>query len=265
MSPFVKTAQEVTEIEDLLSKGDFTAESIMVEFETTMEFLREVLAPCFDLPEKPVAFASVSRWQSNLCGEFNCGIVFLSCSYKGIAGMTMLTLFVSGDSPVTIGRELWGEGKKTGTAELYIDGGDVYGYTERNGVRLIEVTAELGPEQGPYTSRDSVDFELKAQPHTTGRGFQTDVILTGLRIIEDYSTVRSGPATLKFAGTQFDPLDTIPVVAVGDATYTIGEASTVVDFFDTLSSDVDYRPYIYGQKYDDFRLFNKAARFRKRR
>ena len=264
MSPFVKTAKEVEEIESLLAKGDFTVEAVTVEFETTMEFLREVLPPCFDLPQKPTASASVSRWQSNLCGEFNCGIVFLNCSYKGIGGTTMLTLFVSGDSPVTIGRELWGEGKKTGTAELYIDGGDAYGYTERNGVRLIEITAELGPDQGQYTSRDAMDFELKAQPHTTGRGLQGNVILTGLRIIEDYNTVRSGPATLKFAGTPFDPLDTIPVVSVGAATYSIGEASTLVDFFDELSAETDYRPYIYGQKYDDFRLFSKAARFRRR-
>lgn len=261
---FVKTAQEVSEIEDLLTKGEFTAESLTVGFETTHEFIREVLPPCFGLSESSTAYANISRWQSNICGEFNCGIIQLPCTYKGIAGLTMLTLFVSGDSPVTIGRELWGEGKKTGTAELYIDRGDAYGYAERNGVRLIEISATLGPNEGPYASKDTIDFELKAQPHTTGRGFQTDVVLTGLRILEDYEVVRTGPATLNLAGTQFDPLDTIPVLSVGKATYAVGEASTIVDFFDVLSDGHDYRPYIYGQKYDDFRLFPKAARFRKR-
>lgn len=260
---FVKTAEEIAEIEAILAKGEFTAESLSIEFETTPEFLRHVLAPCFEMPDKPVVYANVSRWQSNLCGEFDCGAIYLSCRYKGHAGTTMLTLFVSGDTPVTIGRELWGEGKKTGIAQLYVDGNDVYGFTERNGVRLMEITAELGPNLGPARSTQGMDFELKAQPHTTGRGLQNKVVLSALQIHEDYRVTRTGTGTLKFAGTPFDPLHTIPVVSVGPVTYNEGGACTTVLFFDELSDDVDYRPYIYGQKYDDFRLFHKAKRFMK--
>ena len=44
---FVKTPEEVKEIQALLSKGRFTVESVSIEFETTFEFLRKVLPPCF--------------------------------------------------------------------------------------------------------------------------------------------------------------------------------------------------------------------------
>ena len=258
---FVKTAAEVAEIEELLSKGQFTTESLTIEFRTSQEFVRSVLAPCFEPADEPIAYANVSHWQSALCGEFDCGIVYLKCRYKKFEGTTMLTLFVSGDTPVTIGREMWGEGKKTGTAQLFFDGHEAYGYAERNGVRLIEINAELGPDLGPSRA-ENLDFELKAQPHTTGRGFQNDVVLSCLKTDESYRVNREGTGKLKFAGTKFDPLDTIPIASVGKAYYSEGASCWTVPWFDVLANQDAYKPYIYGQNYDDFRYFARPARFR---
>jgi acetoacetate decarboxylase len=257
---FVKTPEEVKEIQQLLAEGRFTTEGVTVEFETTREFVRSVLAPCFEPTDKPIAYANVSRWQSNVCGEFDCAIVFLQCRYKDYQGTTMLSIIISGDMPVSIGREMWGEPKKTGTAQLFVDGHEVYGYAERNGARLIEIDAQFGPDLGPV-SMNSLDFELKATPHVTGIGLQEDVILTCMNNHEDYRVRREGSATLKFNGTPMDPLDTIPIVSVGKAYYSQGESSWTVPWFDTLPDREAYLPYIYGQKYDDFRLFRSARRF----
>lgn len=258
---FIRTAQEIAEIEELFAKGLFTVEGLSIEFTTTREFMRKVLPPCFELADEPLAYANVSRWQSALCGEFDCGVIFLTCRYKEHVGTTMLALYVSGDMPVTIGREMWGEGKKTGTAQLYVDGHQAYGYTERNGVRLIEIEADLGPDLGPL-KRQSLDFELKAQPHTTGRGFQNDVVLTCIQVDETLRRTREGTGTLKLSGTPFDPLDTIPVVSVGKAYYVEGASCSTVPWFHEFADRDVYKPYIYGQKYDDFRLFAQAKRFR---
>ncbi|MFL1526261.1 acetoacetate decarboxylase family protein [Pseudomonas sp. O230] len=257
---FVKTPQEVKEIEALLAGGRFTTESVSVEFQTTFEFLRAVLPPCFELPDEPTAIANVSRWQSAMCGEFDCGMILLNCKYKGQAGTTMLALYVSNDMPVSIGREMWGEGKKTANCQLYFDGDDAYGYAERNGVRLIEISAEFGPDMGPM-STSNLDFEIKAQPHVTGIGLQNDVVLNCMKTEENYRVTRSGTATLKLAGSVMDPLDTIPVVSVGAAFYAEGESSWTVPWFDELPDRDAYVPFIYGQKYDDFRFFPKAKRF----
>ncbi|HGL6719499.1 acetoacetate decarboxylase family protein [Burkholderia contaminans] len=43
----------------------------------------------------------------------------------------MLYIQVSGDMPVSIGREMWEEPKKTGFAQLYVDGHPMHGYGER--------------------------------------------------------------------------------------------------------------------------------------
>ena len=116
--------------------------------------------------------------------------------------------------------------------------------------------ADLGPAQNNVK-----DFELKAQPHTTGKGFQNKVVLSCLDTAEDFRVTRQGTGTLKLAGTAVDPLDTIPVVEVGGVSYGEGASCWTIPFWEELDDGHDYRPYIYGQKYDDFRLFNKARRF----
>lgn len=258
---FVKTAEEVKEIQKLLADGKFTTEGVTVEFETTPEFVRSVLAPCFEPGDTPTAYVNISKWQSAMCGEFDCAIVFLKCRYKEHEGTTMLWIIVSGDMPVTIGREMWGEPKKTGTTQIYMDGHQFYGFAERNGQRLIEISAEFGDDQGPV-SFEGLDFELKASPHVKGIGLQDKVILTCMKNMENYRVRREGTATLKLTGNEFDPLETIPVISVGKAYYSQGESSWVVPWFDTLENPDAYVPFIYGQKFDDFRQFHRAKRFK---
>lgn len=260
---FVKTAEEVKEIEDLLAKGQFTTESVTIEFRTTKEFVRSVLAPCFEPADEPIAFANVSRWQSAFCGEFDCGIVSVRCRYKGQEGSAMLLLVTSGDTPNAIGREMWGCAEKGGTAQLYFDGQRAYAYSARNGTRLIEINAEFGPDLGPQPMMENLTFELKAQPHTTGRGLQNDVIMSALLSKETYQVYREGTGSLTFRGTVFDPLDEIPIVSVGKTYYNEGEWLWTTSFFDELPDRQAYMPFIYGQKYDDLRHFNRPTRFAK--
>ncbi|MNY39985.1 hypothetical protein D3C86_1746990 [compost metagenome] len=80
---------------------------------------------------------------------------------------------------------------------------------------------------------------------------------------ENLRVKREGKGTLKLSGTALDPLHTIPVVSVGTAYYTEGESSWTVPRLDVLPDPDAYLPFIYGQKFDDFRLFRKPARFQK--
>ena len=59
-------------------------------------------------------------------------VIFLQCGYEEYLGTMMLSIIISGDMPISIGRERWGEPKKTGTAQVYVDGHEVYGDAERN-------------------------------------------------------------------------------------------------------------------------------------
>ena len=88
-------------------------------------------------------------WQSRVCGEFESAALMVYARYGDVVGTYFLTLVVSGDMPVTFGRELWGEPKKLGSSRLYRDGDTMYGYGERNGTRLIAIELDLRPRPGP--------------------------------------------------------------------------------------------------------------------
>ncbi|MDT4875909.1 hypothetical protein FQZ97_1113130 [compost metagenome] len=50
-------------------------------------------------------------------------------------------------------------------------------------------------------------------------------------------------------------------MSVGEAFYAEGASSWTVPWFDELPDRDAYVPFIYGQKYDDFRFFAKPKRF----
>ncbi|GEE01776.1 hypothetical protein nbrc107696_22220 [Gordonia spumicola] len=77
-----------------------------VEFETTPEFVRSVLPPDLE-PVGSSGIASVAQWQCGLSGEFESAAVMLNVRWREFVGSYYLTLFISGDMPVTIGRDLW--------------------------------------------------------------------------------------------------------------------------------------------------------------
>ena len=110
--------------------------------------------------DEPRALARVSCWRTYQ-EDFDSAIVGLIASYGDLEGFYTLLMVLNGDMPVTLGREMWGEVKKTGSARLYNLGGAMYGYGERNGTRLVEIEADLGPDLGPQTV-EGHSLEVKA-------------------------------------------------------------------------------------------------------
>lgn len=92
----------------------FSQEVVSVDFVTTAEFVKSVLPPPgLEPPSKPTGPVSISTWGEQTL-EFECTLVSLQAVHDGVKGKYCLTLIVSGDTPVTWGREIWGEVKKTG-------------------------------------------------------------------------------------------------------------------------------------------------------
>lgn len=263
MSPtkFVRTPEEIARIKEILGAGRFTTDGIEVEFETTPEFVREVLPPCLSPAEAPTGIINVSKWEGEMCGEFGGAIIWIRARHEAVEGLYCLLMLISGDMPVTLGREVWGECKKVGSMDLFRDGPYMFGYGERNGTRLIEVEAEFGPDLGPLKVTDTL-YELKAQFNATGDGLQYDPILVELRADGAYTNVREGTATVKLTGSRFDPVDEIPIVSVGTATHVIGESCyRAVRQFPQPDHDT-LMPYILGRSYDDLALFRVPQRHR---
>ena len=250
---YVKTPDEVLEIESYYGDNKYTFEGMTVEFETTTEFARSVLPPCLEPAAKPAGSASVLTVQGRK-GGFGDANVAINARYGDIEGSYTLTFLIDTDWAVTLGREIWGEVKKHATIFLYRNGDSRFGYGERKGIRVIEIAAELGKEQGPSEAA-GYEFEIKATPSALGKGLEGDPRLVVLQASRKYSYVATGPGTLTLRGSLWDPVDTIPVDAVGPVRYFTGESMFRTVSVDSLSDADAYVPFVYGRQYDDPRLF----------
>ncbi|HET6509118.1 MAG TPA: acetoacetate decarboxylase family protein [Baekduia sp.] len=254
---YVRTPEEIERMRALLSPALFTLEGVSVEFETTEAFARQVLPPCFE-PDGARGLATVSRWQAGVCGEFDSAAVMLFARYGEVVGTYFLTLVVSGDMPVTIGREFWGEPKKLGAAHFYRDGDDVYAFGERNGTRIIEIEATFGPDLGPQEGR-SHTLEVTA-PLSHDASLAGDPVALVFDVRRSFTSTREGTGLLRLNGTPFDPVDEIPIVSVGAANHYTGESSYDEIARDALPDRERYLPYILGRSFDDLARFPRPRR-----
>jgi acetoacetate decarboxylase len=259
---YVRTSEEVDRIQALLSPARMTLEGISVEFVTTGEFARKVLPPCFDVAE-PRGLVTVSHWQAGVCGEFESAAVMLLARYGDVVGTYFLTLVVSGDMPVTLGRELWAEPKKRGSAHFYRDGDDIYAFGERNGTRLVEIEATFGPELGPSSTQTRA-LELGAQLTHAGH-LAGDPFVVVCDVHRSLTSTREGKGTLRLNGTAFDPVDEIPLLAVGRAAHYTGDSSYTEVARHPLPNGDHFLPFILGRSFDDLSVFPQPARHRRSR
>lgn len=250
MASFVKTQEEIDRIRKIIYPTHFQYEALVVAFEVPEDFLRSILPPCF-APSKTsrIAKAQVSRWQSLRSG-FDCAVVDLPARHGDFEGWYHLTHLISGDMPVTVGREMWGEAKKRGDMSLTVDGRKAHGYGERNGVRLIEIEAELDDDTGPMENPQN-RLELKAFISSDGQGLQYDPIVLRLEQNEYIDKLRPGRGTLTFRSSEADPTGTIPISRIVSVQHEVGSSAMgTLGEFPVSEGREAYIPYVWGRSYD---------------
>lgn len=259
---FLRTAEEVKEITAFFARQKFLYEGVKLEFTTTDEFIDSVLPPGFSRADSPTGLISIGRWQSAFAGEFDTASTFIKARFGDIVGYYNLSMLVSGEMPVTLGREILGEVKKHGRIGVHADEHRYYAYVERNGVRLIEIDAELTMEAHDVDAK-GLALEVKAFPSANGLSLENDPVVVVYESEAHYSRMLEGTGRLTLRGTAHDPLDTIPIASVGKATFSVG----VSEYFwsQTLPmscSRAEYLPYLYGRHYDNLGVLPKASRYR---
>lgn len=248
---FVKTPDEIARIEHALTHPRFVnGEMLTVDFLSDPAFVAEVLPPPLEPADTPRVTAMVSRWQSNCVGDFAAAAIYVAARHEGADGDYVLAMWMDGDVPIIYGRDVFGEPKKLASSRLHRRGNNEFsGTLERNGVRLMQLHAELPTELGP-SEGEGVNFNFKARPAANGVGLEEDAILTRAVFHQTVRTGREGTGTVSFGGTVHDPLDEIPVESVVRAGFVecdlIAECRAVA----TVAAD-RFLPYHHG-RHDDW-------------
>jgi acetoacetate decarboxylase len=254
---FVKSPEEIALIESALSAPRFVnAQMLSVDFLTDPEVLARLLPPPLRPAATPRVTAMVGRWQSNCCGDFFGGAIYLAARHGEIDGDYVLAMFMDNDTPLVFGRDTFGEPKKLATSNLYRRGDQFYGRVDRGGVRLIELHAVTDVDNGPFEG-DVVNFNFKARPAANGIGLEEDAILTRATFAADLWVNLQGVGSVTLRGTVHDPLDELPIVSVLRGAYVEGDLIARCEAVATVPA-ADFLPYHYGRM-DDWSALNSAA------
>jgi acetoacetate decarboxylase len=254
---FVRTSEEVARIQQTLRNPRFVgAEMLSVDFLTTPEFVHSVLPPGLEPADEPRVRAMIGRWRSNCVADFDGGAIYVAARHGELEGDYVLAMYMDRDQPMIFGRELFGEPKKQAVSRLQRRGPHMAGWVMRDGVRLIEIEADLTEEAGP-DHVEGLNFNYKATPSCDGIGLEDDAVLTVATFVSDLTLVRTGTGTLTLRSTVHDPLDEIEIVSVTGASYIEGDLITSCRAAARIPAD-DFLPYALGRM-DDWSVLDTEA------
>jgi acetoacetate decarboxylase len=142
-------------------------------------------------------------------------------SHDGAPGSYIPVLYLDDAAAITGGREIWGFSKFGGEIQIVEQGGEVHATVQQAGVTLIDVSVRLGDPLVPIPEMpNSPVFNVKMIP-SVEQGAPPDVLqLTSTTLGDPQITaLRPGVGTLSFGSTPVDPLGSIPVLEILQASW----------------------------------------------
>jgi acetoacetate decarboxylase len=140
---FVKSFQEI--MANTRTTADFyDAEMLTLLWETKPEIIARLLPAPLKPASQPVAMAFVANYpRTNFDVTYYESALFIRASYNGEEGNYCLSMPVTNDMAMAGGREMFGFPKKIADIHLKRDGEVISGWTERRGIRFMEVKAKM--------------------------------------------------------------------------------------------------------------------------
>lgn len=235
---FVKTFQEI--MANVRATADFyDAEMLMVFWETKPEIIAKLLPWPLEPSEYPLAMAFVANYpKTNFDVTYKESALFLRAVHNGEEGNYCLSMPVTNDMAMAGGREIFGFPKKMADIHIAEDNKSVRGWTERRGVRFMEVRANLtgkfnydvaleklvgGTSEGGAIK--AVSYLYKHFPAPGGGGFDYNPWLVRQETLLKPKQIQIGTAEIILKHSDYDPWAEVEVVKMLGAIYTVGDNS----------------------------------------
>lgn len=258
---FVKSTEWITE--HIKPTVEFYgAEMLTISYETRPEIIERLLPP----PLKPSSLPVVNVFLATYPNT-NFGVKYLeSCllvktKYNDEEGCFIVSMPVTDDMALVTGRELYGYPKKMADIELKRSGNMVSGWTERHGVKFMELKANLTgrsvnshaeetADQFLVSLRDSVVFTFKCFGSPDRMGFDYNPRLVREIVSFRPEKIELAEAEIILRPSEHDPWADIEIVRVLGAAYTVGNNTmhpgAVVAEVDPMA----FLPYVF-MKFDN--------------
>ena len=233
---FVKSLEEI--LAKKRSSSDFyDAEMLTVFWETKPEVVARLLPPPLEPAAYPLAIAFVANYpRTNFDMSYKESALFLRAVHKGREGQYCLSMPVNNDMAMAAGREVFGFPKKMADIHLVKKGEDIGGWTERRGVRFMEIKTKLtgrfnAPEarsivMNPSSEGDgtkALTYNVKYFPAPERTGFDYNPRLVLQETLLKPKKMEIGEAEVILRPSDYDPWSEVEVVKVLGAVYTVGD------------------------------------------
>jgi acetoacetate decarboxylase len=254
---FVKSSEEL--FSHLQKPYEFDhVERLILAWETRADIVKTLLPPPLMPAPRPIAFAYLANLPRTTfgVGYLEAGL-FVQAEHHGELGQYCLSMPVTDDMAMALGREALGVPKKMARIELRRDGPRVEGWVERHGVRFCEMRARLtgrfdvddaGKVLSPHavgSKSVSVSFSFKHFPAPDRMGFDYPPRLIRRETEFEPISTEIGEGEIVFRPSPFDPWAELEVVRMIGAVYATGSVAmrkgTVVDEVDGLA----FAPYAF--------------------
>ena len=211
----------------------YDAEVLRVYFVIKPEVSQRLLPPLLKPAAMPLGVVFLANYpRTNFGVPYLESAIFLAADFNGEMGVYCLSMQVTDDMALILGRETFGYPKKMANIHMNRVRGEVEGWVERRGVRLLDVRARLTgnineePAFGMMkasleSSTNTVVFNYKYFPAPSGVGFDYNPRLVRQVVRSSHKSTEFGQAEVVLGFSDHDTWGEVEMVKVLGATYTV--------------------------------------------
>jgi acetoacetate decarboxylase len=255
---FVKSFDEI--LANRRDTADFyDAEMLAVFWETKPEIVARLLPPPLKSAEYPLAMAFVAHYpRTNFDVTYHESALFLRAVHNGEEGNYCLAMPVTNDIAMAGGREKFGFPKKMAEIHIAKEQEIAYGWTERRGVRFMEIRAKLTgkfnrPEAQTIVMNSrfengegkGVSYNFKNFPAPEGNGFDYNPRLVRQETVIKPKRMQIGEAEIILRPSDYDPWAEVEVVKALGAIYSVGDNSMLPGKTVAEVNPMEFAPYAF--------------------
>ena len=253
---FVKTVEEISE--KYQPNGEFyDAEVLTVYFETKSEVVERLLPPPLKPAALPIGAAFVANYpKTNFGVAYLESALFLLAQHNGEEGAYCLSMPVTNDIALILGREVFGYPKKMAEIGFEREGDDIRGWTERHGTRFFEVKARLNGKFNDVGVQQMMADEIESNPDVTvynfkyfpapeREGFDYNPRLVKEIVKRKNKSVEMGEAELILQPSEHDPWIDVEIVRVYGAIYTVGDNTMLPGSVVAEADQAEFTPFAF--------------------
>ncbi len=257
---FVKTLEEIA-LNTKATAEFYGAEMLIVFWETKPEIISKLLPPPLKPAKHPVAMAFVANYPAtNFDVVYKESALFLRAEYNGEEGGYCLSMPVTNDIAMAAGREFLGFPKKMAEIHLKKDLDSVEGWTERRGIRFMEIRAKLtgkfndpaaqetmmaSANFGADGSMRGISYNFKHFPAPEGGAFDYNPRLVRQETVLRAKEMMLGNAEVILNHSDYDPWAEVEIVKVLGAFYSVGDNTMLPGKTVAEVGFLEFAPYAF--------------------